>query len=170
MYFLTENHLQKMCQQGWRLVSYHGVKYKFKRDLPRAYHYFIYHAGGILQDEGKYSLTLRHWNIPETYGVSFKHSELNRFTQKTDSYIRIIEVDPMAVDGEVFSELIDDRRSLYFKDFLKKCSLLLLASVFFSVALRRYLLVTVFCTAVSGILLATLLMGVTFHIWEVIRQ
>lgn len=169
-YYIIEKHLQRMRQQGWELVSYCGMKYRFKRTLPCTRNYFIYHAGGVLRDDGKYSLTLRHWNIPKTYGVSLKYSELNRFTEKTDSNIRIVEIDPLVVNRESFSELIDDRRILYFREFLKKYVLLSFVTVFFSVVLRRYLLVTILCTAASVILLTILLLGVIFHIGEGIRK
>lgn len=115
---LVELFLYKMQRKGWALVKYTLFYFLFEKTERKECGYFVYHSGGgSTKSDGKYDLSLRHWNIPQTYGVSPKKSNLNAYTVKNKFYYwSIIEVSVDRKNDIDYCELIKDRNLLYFKE------------------------------------------------------
>ena len=124
LYYWAEKFLEKLSSKGWILTKYNDISFTFEKTAPKRKCYFIYHSSGIRKDEGKFSLTLRHWNIPDTYGL--RNSKLNMYSRRTSCYHKIVEVDTEKANGEGFAELIQDRERLYFYESLRDISLLII--------------------------------------------
>lgn len=125
-YPLLEKRLALLSEKGWHLVYNHAMKYTFLRGTPQKRFYFIFHSSGVQRSEGKFNLTLRHWNIIGCYGVSSKKSPLNKNAGRHFSSPTIIEVRPEKIGTEAYKELQDDRRKLYLAETLYHSSLFLL--------------------------------------------
>lgn len=91
LYYWAEKLFEILSEKGWMLTKYNDAVFTFERTLQQKRHYFIYHSGGNRKGDGKFSLTLRHWNILGAYGL--KKSKLNMYSRETICYHTIIEVD-----------------------------------------------------------------------------
>lgn len=114
---------------GHMLAANSGVKFTFCKQQPEAKHYFIFRSSGIRRDEGRFSLTLRHWNLIKAYGVSAKESKLNAHAIRHYPQPTIIEVSPKKIGSIDYAELRQDRRKLYFAEAMYQCALLALSGI-----------------------------------------
>ena len=105
------------------LVKYNGIIFSFEKTTPERKCYFVYHSGGFLKGDGKFDLTLRHWNILETYG---NKSKLNSFTKNNNYYIKIIELDKTKTNNVGIIELLHDRDVLYFWESFRDASYIII--------------------------------------------
>lgn len=139
--FLTDVFLAYLCQRHFRLVSRRGIVFTFKKCLSTDYRYFSFYKGDSepRTNGSKYSLTTRHINITEKYGIKRKDSMLNTLESKSNSVFSIIEVSFSMFSNEGFKELYFDRRKLYFLSFERMAIYFLLAFSMFAFVCRNNL-------------------------------
>lgn len=129
LYAAFERFLERMSRNGWYLSLYSPFRFTFAKAAPKSRKFFIYHSGGNLSSDGKFSLSLRYGNILASYGAKPKESRLNSYTKSHLSHLSVIELREGADQEESFRELLRDRRRLYFAESLRDCLLAALAGL-----------------------------------------
>lgn len=122
LYSRLDKWLKLMSLNGWHITHCGMFYFLFEKGKSGEKEYFTY---GLSSQEGKYSISLRHPFLEQTYGL--KESKIN--SNKTKAY-NIIEIDTNRIDvkNDVgYKELISDRNRLYLRYFVRNSSFILAA-------------------------------------------
>lgn len=135
LYNRLDKWLEKMSLNGLHVVHAGWFFFIFEKGSSQ---HKVYFTHGLVAQEKKYKIGLKHPNFEKLYGVKKKKSKINANEKKK---YEILEIDVKRIDIQNdtgYKRLVDDRNRLYLQHFITNAGLIFAAFITW-ILLRTFL-------------------------------